>query len=129
MVQNDAMRRSHYEESVRVMIDVDDFSEFCTDRLQDYKLCTGMWGSNEAVEAMALTIVEIETMFKFPDAYNLNPRIIIETYCKILKEKYPKKGNQPLHLLQQDEKFGTVLFDVLDITRQRLQELHNIEEL
>lgn len=94
------------------------FTDFVTRRLEAFRDRTAMWGSHEAVELQALQLLEIESRHLYPEAYEADVRIAIDTYIRILGRE--TGDNRPLHEVEPGDGFGHRLFKTCQRVREKL---------
>jgi hypothetical protein len=100
---------------------------FVDKRLKDMCVAPPMWGSPDAVELLALTLLEIEALVKFPDL-DSPTHYVIDAYKAEILRRYPKVPgplrdiNRAFHEFNAGTKptYGEELFDVFQALRKQL---------
>jgi len=78
-----------------------------------------MWGSYEAVELCALTLVETEIQHYAPEAFDESPRVVLDCYLTELYKLYPG-GNTLLASIAPEKDFPNQLFKLFHNVRDIL---------
>jgi len=68
--------------------------QFIRQRLEDMLTQPGMWGSLEAIELQAITLLEVREALIRPG----HPRAVLDRYCAVLARRLGR-GNSPLYVL------------------------------
>jgi hypothetical protein len=70
-------------------------------RIKDILATPGMWGaSQEALELQVLLLLEVQVLDMRPDILERDPRLVLDTYTRKLRERFPKSRNLPLHKIR-----------------------------
>lgn len=91
------------------------YHQFVSERLVAFRLRGRMWGSPEALEALAIQLVETEIRHYAPEAYDESPRIIMDCYITEKGKLCP--GASQLHSLAPAEDFSRLLFVIIHRVR------------
>lgn len=75
-------------------------------RLSDMLATPRAWGSDEAVEAQVLLLLQFRMLTLQPDFDNGDPGLLVDQYMDYLKRAYPQKPNQPLHQIVPADRRG-----------------------
>ncbi len=98
-----------------------DFHQFVTLRLQKFVATPRMWGSEEAIEAMSLQLLEMEVLHYWPAALEKEPRLVLEAYTSEMSRRYGT-GILPLHAITpKPYGFEQTLFDIIHKVRTEIR--------
>lgn len=103
--------------------EINNLTAFITDRLQHIKNRRPMWGSMEAVELQALTLIEVEHYLRLQitDPERKQVREAINEYQHQIRTEFPNAGAIPIcDMGLSDDDFSTSLDTIIKRTRVAL---------
>lgn len=74
----------------------DMIARWVDERLAEMLAAPPMWGSPEAVEMQVLQLLQVRALAVRPEQEIANPRRVFETYLAYLRERFPRRPQQPL---------------------------------
>lgn len=103
--------------------EISNLSTFITDRLQHIKMRRPMWGSMEAVELQALTLIEVEHYLRLQvtDPERKQVREALNEYQRQVRLEFPNAGLVPVcDMGLSDDDFSNHLDVIVQRTRMSL---------
>jgi hypothetical protein len=96
------------------------FHRFVTERFEAYRDRPEMWGSNDALELSALTLMESEVQHYCPEALENNPRIVIEAYIEEIGRRFHLTTVPLQQHVRNPKEFAKILFDICQKIRYEI---------
>ncbi len=75
-------------------------------RMSDMLAAPRAWGSDEAIEAQVLLLLQFRMLTLQPEFDNGDPGLLVDQYMDYLTRTYPKNPNQPLHQIVPTDRLG-----------------------